>query len=365
MNENNLNLAAQNIYIYATTRKLGYIAAQVAQGALECGAQVFSNLVQPYTVDGRQCPPSSITSGIQYLKKPNDSDILLIDETESVVAGGQDLSNFYSGLLSLQNKYKIAIIYYQDDANAAKFPDELALFITHKSNNLDLNKRSFPIAFGFTSEGFRSARAFPVLNKRAEKIVINFQPSENQFIRSLVLFHLYKNPSLVPWLDTRHLFGEAYSHQLTNSSFMLSVGGTMMQSLIGHSWLEENFPEHPLIRNFRSYPPSEIAVSRWDSFRFWEAMAFGCIPIQLDFDFYELKTQVTPVGWKHYIPLRLHDLDRTWERILRMTPDQISEISTQAKDWSFENYHPVRTYDYVVRSIEDFYLSSLTSIQGK
>ena len=59
---------------------------------------------------------------------------------------------------------------------------------------------------------------------------------------------------------------------------------------------------------------------QWDSFRFWECLAFACCPIHLDLDKYGVDLPIIPKNWEHYIGLDLDYLERDLER-LRKNPE--------------------------------------------
>ena len=78
----------------------------------------------------------------------------------------------------------------------------------------------------------------------------------------------------------------------------------------------------------------------WDSWRFWEAMAAGCVSIHADFDKYGMALPVKPVNWEHYIGI---DFDRPKDAVDRIIaePEVLERISFQGRAFALKHYSPV------------------------
>ena len=76
---------------------------------------------------------------------------------------------------------------------------------------------------------------------------------------------------------------------------------------------------------------------QWDSFRFWECLAFACCPIHLDLDKYGVDLPIMPKNWEHYIGLDLDYLERDLER-LRKNPEILFLIGQNGRSWLIQNY---------------------------
>lgn len=78
---------------------------------------------------------------------------------------------------------------------------------------------------------------------------------------------------------------------------------------------------------------------QWDSFRFWEALAAGCVAFNLDLEYYGIDIPVMPENWKHYIGVDLNRVDEAIER-LEAEPDLLEKIALGGRRWVLEYYSP-------------------------
>jgi hypothetical protein len=80
-------------------------------------------------------------------------------------------------------------------------------------------------------------------------------------------------------------------------------------------------------------------VLQWDSWRFWESLAAGCLTFQLDFNKYGMVLPVMPQNWQHYIGVDLEDVDALMNKLAK-DRDFWSEIANQGRNWAIANYSP-------------------------
>ena len=83
-------------------------------------------------------------------------------------------------------------------------------------------------------------------------------------------------------------------------------------------------------------PPRSV---QWDSFRFWEALAAGCVAFNIDLERYGVVLPVMPENWKHYIGVNLENVDRDVRRITE-SPNLLEDVAAQGHQWAMENYSP-------------------------
>lgn len=91
-----------------------------------------------------------------------------------------------------------------------------------------------------------------------------------------------------------------------------------------------------------SYVTGEPIVEWWDSWRFWESLAAGCVTFHVDFDKYGVKLPVMPENWRHYIGIDLDNMQDTVDRITD-DPGILEKISREGRHWAIDNYGPVPT----------------------
>jgi hypothetical protein len=80
-------------------------------------------------------------------------------------------------------------------------------------------------------------------------------------------------------------------------------------------------------------------IIQWDSWRFWEALAAGCVPIHVDLELYGVALPVMPENWRHYIGMDLRRPRETADR-LRDEPELLERVSREGRDWALTHYSP-------------------------
>jgi hypothetical protein len=82
-------------------------------------------------------------------------------------------------------------------------------------------------------------------------------------------------------------------------------------------------------------------IGQWDSYRFWESLALGCVAFHVDLEKYGCLPPVMPENWRHYVGI---DLDNPQEAVDRISEDRdtLQRISVEGQHWALENYSPVR-----------------------
>jgi hypothetical protein len=143
-------------------------------------------------------------------------------------------------------------------------------------------------------------------------------------------------------VDKRSLYGDEYSAQLATSSLLLAYGGEYVRPKTDFWYLEQTMSEIEKRRYSFKRRETDIAIFRWDSWRFWEGLAYGAVPIQLDFEVYGFELPVVPTPWEHYVPIRLDAIEDTVDRLTELLaqPRRLDVLSAQAHEWVSAHYHP-------------------------
>lgn len=103
-------------------------------------------------------------------------------------------------------------------------------------------------------------------------------------------------------------------------------------------------------------------LTQWDSWRFWESMAAGCVTLHVDFAKYGFELPVMPENWRHYIGI---DLDNIGEFIDRMNrqPEILQAISAQGRAWAIEHYSPLPTAIRFLKTVAGIKSEHLQQLQ--
>lgn len=92
-------------------------------------------------------------------------------------------------------------------------------------------------------------------------------------------------------------------------------------------------------------------IIQWDSWRFWETLALGSVPIHFDLEKYGVELPVMPKNWEHYIGIDLDNIDYSIEKIID-DRKSIYEIAIKGNQWALENYSPKASATQLLALIE-------------
>lgn len=147
------------------------------------------------------------------------------------------------------------------------------------------------------------------------------------------------------WRQTGARFCRAYYERLKNSQAVAAFCGELIPPMPFRN------PECYLVGGNKAklrrifyealarIDPRPLRSVQWDSFRFWEALAAGCLVFNLDLELYGAALPVMPENWKHYIGVDLDHVDEALGRIVS-DPDCLERIAGAGHLWALENYSP-------------------------
>lgn len=287
---------------------------------------------------------------------PEDCDIVIAD-SHWITSGG----NLPEGFLRKNRKYRTV---YLDDSDG-----QPTFSWTKKARDIDVILRSHfnvklqnpsnvkPWAFGLSERIIENTRDIPATGDRRKAVLVNFRVrhplrvrAQKEFFEPLsdVLpvdsaidsFHPDNLEGLDKsyWEQTGRRHYPRYYQVLTNNLCCACVGGYELPPVFANSTLAQRIWAN-LTKYF--YINSGI-ISQFDSWRFWESLAAGCMAFHLDLEKYGLILPVMPENWKHYIGLDLENRDQTIRNI-RDNLERFPEIAAAGRTWALENYAPVPT----------------------
>jgi hypothetical protein len=97
------------------------------------------------------------------------------------------------------------------------------------------------------------------------------------------------------------------------------------------------------------------AVVQFDSWRFWESLAAGCLTLHVDLDKYGCSFPVQPENWKHYVGFDLRHIDQDIRR-LKDSRSRLEEIALAGREWAVTHYSP--------RAVAERFLNMMEHSQG-
>ena len=321
----NRSLLPQGIYIYIPDGPydptyLHYAAHCLGVGLAELGVPVYSNMAAPYFVT-------------QAIESRMDS-VIVFHTSERVIS-----ENYVESIEKFAAKQKV-LLTLSDTSNVTFFGNKTPVLAAHGSKNMRPADRRRCWAFGLAPERIAKL-ANPLPFYEREPVVLrNFRPSANQAVRNVT------DLALLPHLEAHFKIDRKFQGtsitddhfaRLRRYRFCLAVGGNLVEDLLPNQAIASDPQTIANLSLFRFVRP--IAVIRWDSWRFWESLAAGCVTIQLDFEQHGFELPVMPEAWKHYVPLDLSDPAATARRMIE-EPDTMAAISEQGRKWALEHYSP-------------------------
>ncbi len=318
---------------------LHYAASWLAEGLVELGIPVFSNLPIP----------GAKVHGIGEMKEH----VYVFHFTQRCYT-----DPLMKGVAEFAAPFK-AILSMADTVGGMLTPPQVPSFLAHENENWRVNGNRIPIAFGLTQARLAAIaeQKKPPFEVREDRVLANFSPSMSQGVRNVLSL------GLLPQLTERGLSidGEAsdpagHFGRLSRYKVCCAYGGDFVAN-----YIKMNPAVWPDMVNFcREHVAiaQQSVVMRWDSWRFWESLASGCLTMHLDFEKLGFKLPVMPRPWEDYIPVDLADLKGTVERFFAIRGEW-EQIAENGRSWATTHYTPKASAQRVVDQIHQCYAGSL------
>ena len=239
------------------------------------------------------------------------------------------------------------ILTMMDNVDSIYYMGNLVVFRAQSNRYLQNMYRHEPIGFGVTALLEQQATAMGNSQSRRPVLLRNFRVSGNQSVRHAL------DLSLLPLLEKHFVIDRMveprgtpvaqYYQRLSGSSACLTYGGVFHTK---DELLEENIKRGVPADRIRPildiYFKREAIIFRWDSWRFWESLAMGCLAIHLDFEKYGFELPVMPRNWVHYAGIDLDNLEQSVAK-LQENWNLLPDIADEGRKWALEHYAPLPT----------------------
>ncbi|MBX3749533.1 MAG: hypothetical protein KF897_05555 [Opitutaceae bacterium] len=148
------------------------------------------------------------------------------------------------------------------------------------------------------------------------------------------------------WEQTNHRHCQAYYERLKSTQACACFCGDLIpplpwrdpgQYLVGGRKARVKFA---LFQALARLDPRPERIVQWDSWRFWEALAAGCLAFNLDLELYGASLPVMPAKDVHYLGVDLRHPARVRERWAD-DPAGLERIAAAGRAWALANYSPV------------------------
>lgn len=223
-----------------------------------------------------------------------------------------------------------------------------------------------PWAIGLTNRTLRMAATVPEPAERRSAIYVNYGASHHYEHSTRRKAKTLLHPALAPELETyeppfvdissppedpydrlmweqtgkRHsrVYFERMKSCLVSSAF---CGEEVPAAPWNPHWIKGGGRKARLGRKFFHFTqmldPRPLRVISGDSFRFWESLACGTMPMQVDFEHYGLRLPVQPSPFEHYLPVRFDDLPASVAEIKSRSGSLVSRGDI-ARQWATSHY---------------------------
>ncbi|MBL0926289.1 MAG: glycosyltransferase family 1 protein [Phycisphaerales bacterium] len=234
----------------------------------------------------------------------------------------------------LPHRHKV-ILSLADSCFFMLTPPSVPALMGHKSRFLKLPGDHRPWAFGLSAERLARCSEPADFSRRRPVVLRNFRPSVAQSVRNALDLSLV--PTLSRHLEVDREVGDDHFQRLSSCVACLAYGGEFGTNLAKNPALAR---APGVLETFgRATFVADPLVVRWDSWRFWESLACGCVTIHLDMEKYGFVLPVMPEPWKHYVPIDLEDPKGTVERFMDERP-RWAEIGAAGRQWALAHYTP-------------------------
>ena len=344
------------------------------QHGLVCLAEGFQQLEIPF-----------FSSTNYWLQSPDQDDYLFrhdssvsANDCDLVLLSGAYLEHYKKlpeNLFHVKRRYATAYIDMSDGITTDSWKPEFRQFDfilkAHYNSKCAYPSNVHPWAFGLTNRILESVDPVPFAD-RDWQIIVNFRVKHllRDYIKARFLSHLqdtipldtsiesFEHQNLEPydyllWSQSGRRHYPGYYRRLSKTLGCAAFGGELMPAFprdiaspIGV--LARKILKRKLLKQLH---PKFWRISQWDSWRFWESLAAGCVTFHLDFDQQGFRLPEMPQNWQHYVGVDLTNMPGTISKICD-NPSLLENISFKGRQWALEHYSPVPTALRLIRLIE-------------
>ena len=148
---------------------------------------------------------------------------------------------------------------------------------------------------------------------------------------------------LLMWRQTQHRHSRAYYERLKSAQAIAAFCGDIIppapfypRYLVGGGRARLSRRWYEALAKIDSRPSRLI---QWDSWRFWEGLAAGCLVFNLDLAHYGVQLPVMPQHLEHYVAIRPENAAEVFATLAR-SPGLAEKIASQGRTWALEHYSP-------------------------
>lgn len=167
----------------------------------------------------------------------------------------------------------------------------------------------------------------------------------NNITESLDVNHT-KDP-LGYWAQTGRRHNETYYKDINQSILTYAFGGKIFYDPIGENYKEKlKHKGRRLIAkvqrelNLSESVRNVYTMTQYGGWRLFESFLSNTVPIQIDFEYWDLVWPINPIAGEHYLSVKNFDFKKSAQKLMDLSPDQIQEISQKGREWVLKHYTP-------------------------
>jgi hypothetical protein len=175
------------------------------------------------------------------------------------------------------------------------------------------------------------------VRKLAENTVMNTVCKHLNLNSEIDVFDEFKfnRQDILYWEQTGRRHYPEYYQRLGSSKACAAFGGTLQNSFT----VKQNFFSKLVNRIDDKFNIlTHDRILQYDSWRFWESLASGCVTLHADLDKYGAILPVMPQNGKHYIGIDFSDLKSSLKRVKEF--HKYDEIGHRGREWALKHYTP-------------------------
>ena len=341
----------------------------LADGLRQLGAEVFGNC----NYWQRSTEPDDWLVRYDPRTNPADCDIVVVSSAWSRWIDDDFKIHERSlpdGLFAPGRRYRTAYVDYDDGYATSTWRPEYRAF--DAIFRAKYNRRCFhpanqhPWVLGLNSRMLEMTTGAPPWTERKPEVLINFgashpyahsartkaappfiAASQGHYRLNEQRDDLSVPPTdpydLLMWRQTQHRHSRSYYERLKASRAIAAFCGELIppaphypRYLVGgrkarfsRQWYE----------TLALFDPRPARLIQWDSWRFWEGLAAGCLVFNLDLPHYGVQLPVMPQHLVHYVAVRPDNVREVFVA-LASDPGLPERIAAQGRAWALENYSP-------------------------
>jgi hypothetical protein len=235
------------------------------------------------------------------------------------------------------------------------------IFRPHYNSRFKYPSNFHPWAFGLSNRILEQLETIPDFDERQRSLLVNFRIGHS--VRKQVqeqFFPLIQEvlpidnsvdcldvppqaaDDYLQWYQTVGRHYPSYYQRLKDATACACFGGVSINDWPPNAFGPVTVWDRAINKILSDLKLQSRRIMNWESWRFWESLAAGCVTFHVNFEKYGLYLPVMPENWQHYIGVDLADMSATIARI-RDEPEQLEQISKQGREWAIAHYSPVPT----------------------